>query len=43
MYELMEGLCGVEVIADDFVAVGFGNTLEDTIRDDDWNLEAIMV
>ena len=28
MYELIEGLTGIEVIGDDFVAVGFGESLK---------------
>ena len=28
MHELIEGLNGVEVIADDFVVVGYGDSLE---------------
>ena len=29
MHELIEGLVGVEVVADDFIAVGYGNTFEE--------------
>ena len=29
MHQLVEGLSGVEVIADDFVVVGFGDSMED--------------
>ena len=42
MHELIEGLRGVEVIADNFVAVGFGNTMEEAVRDHDLNLEAFL-
>ena len=42
MHELIEGLSGVEVIADDFVAVGFGDTVEDAEKDHDRNLEAFL-
>ena len=42
MHELIEGLQGVEVIADDFVTVGFGDTLEKAIPDHDRNLEAFL-
>ena len=28
MHQLVEGLSGVEVIADDFVVVGFGDSME---------------
>ena len=30
MHQLVEGLSGVEVIADDFVIVGFRDSMEDT-------------
>ena len=33
---------GVEVVVDDFVVVGFGDTLEDAVRDHDHNLEAFL-
>ena len=33
MHEVTEGLKGVEVIADDFMAVGFGDSMEDAIKD----------
>ena len=42
MHELIEGLNGVEVIADDFVTVGFGDTLETAIVDHDQNLKAFL-
>ena len=42
MHELIEGLNGVEVIADDFVTVGFGDTLETAILDHDQNLKAFL-
>ncbi len=42
MHELIEGLYGVEVIADDFAAVGFGDILEEAIPDHDKNLEAFI-
>ena len=29
MHELIEGLVGVEVVAGDFIAVGYGNTFEE--------------
>ena len=29
MHQLVAGLSGVEVIADDFVVVGFGDSMED--------------
>ena len=27
-YELIEGMTGIEVVADDFIAVGYGDTFE---------------
>ena len=42
MHELIEGLSGVEVIADDFVTVGFSDTEEDAIASHDHNLEAFL-
>ncbi len=42
MHELIEGLYGVEVIADDFAAVGFGDSLEEAIPDHDKSLEAFI-
>ena len=42
MQELIEGLHGVEVVADDFVVVGFGDTQETAIRDHDRNLEEFL-
>ena len=38
MHELIEGLPHVEVVADDFVVVGFGETQEQATRDHDKNL-----
>ena len=29
MHELIEGMTGVEVVADDFIAVGYGETFEE--------------
>ena len=31
MHEFIEGLQGIEVVADDFVAVGFEKTLEQAV------------
>ena len=42
IHQLIEGLQGVEVVVDDFVVVGFGDTLEDAVRDHDHNLEAFL-
>ena len=38
MHQLVEGLSGVEVIADDFVVVGFRDSMEDAIQNHDQNL-----
>ena len=38
MHQLVEGLSGVEVIADDFVVVGFEDSMEDAIQNHDQNL-----
>ena len=40
IHKLIEGLQGVEVITDDFVLVGFGDSLQEATRDHDRNLEA---
>ena len=42
MHQLIEGLNGVEVVADDFVVVGFGDTVEAAVIDHDKNLEAFL-
>ena len=42
MHELIEGLHGVEVIADDFVVVGFGHTHLEAIDDHDKNLMTFL-
>ena len=42
IHELIEGLQGVEVVADDFVVVGFGDTGQEATRDHDRNLEAFL-
>ena len=38
MHEVIEGLQGVEVVADDFLAVGHGESIEEANRDHDKNL-----
>ena len=43
MHELIEGLHGVEVMADDFVTVGFGDTSDEAVVDHDKNLEAFLL
>jgi len=42
MHELIEGLTGVEVIADDFVVIGQGKSKDIAIRDHDKNLQALL-
>ena len=42
MHELIEGLNGVEVIADDFVVVGYGNSLQAASKDQDKSLSAFL-
>ena len=42
MHQLIEGLQGVKVIADDFVVVGRGETMEDAICDHDRNLGGLL-
>ena len=38
MHKLTEGMTGIEVVVDDFIAVGYGETFEEAIRDHDKNL-----
>ena len=40
MHEIIVGLKGVEVVADDFVVVGFGDSIEEATTDHDKNLES---
>ena len=42
MHELIEGLQGVEVVADDFVVVGLGETKESAVRNHDDNLQGFL-
>ena len=42
MHELIEGLSGTEVVADNFVDAGFGDTLEEAFRDHNKNLVAFL-
>ena len=42
MHELIEGLNGVEVIADDFVVVGYGDSLETASKDHDKSLSVFL-
>ena len=43
MHELIEGLHRVEVMADDSVTVGFGDTNDEAVVDHDKNLEAFLL
>ena len=42
MHELIEGLRGVEVIVDDFVVVGYGESWQSAIKDHDRNLLSFL-
>jgi len=42
MHEVIEGLRGIEVVANDFIVVGDGDTEEQTIKDHDTNLKAFL-
>ena len=42
MHELIEGLSGVEVVAEDLVTVAFDGTEEGTIASHDHNIEAFL-
>ena len=42
MYELIEGLRGIEVVADDFVVIGIGDTTEEAAVDHDKNLRGLL-
>ena len=42
MHELVEGLTGVEVVADDFVVIGFGDTVKEAGANHDRNLAALL-
>ena len=42
MKEVIEGFRGVEVIADDFLVCGFGDTVADAVLDHDQNLTAFL-
>ena len=42
MHQLIEGLHGVEVVANDFVVVGFGGTVAEAVIDHDQNLDAFL-
>ena len=42
MHELIEGMSNVEVVADDFVVVGYGKTHEEATREHDATLKAFL-
>ena len=42
MYELIEGLTGIEVVADDFIVVGYGNTIKEANCNHDNTLIAFL-
>ena len=42
IHTLIEGLQGIEVVADDFVAVGFGETQDEAMRNHDQHLHAFL-
>ena len=42
MHEVIKGLQGVEVVADNSVVVGFGNTMEKATQNHDRNLDAFL-
>ena len=42
MHELIEGLQGIEVVADDFVVVSLGKTKESAVRNHDDNLQGFL-
>ena len=42
MHELIESLHGVEVVANDFVAIGFGSTQEEVMSYHDKNLAGLL-
>jgi len=41
-HELIEGLGGVEVVEDDFVVIGFGDTMEEAAANHDKNLCGLL-
>jgi len=42
-HEFIEGLCGLEVVADKFIATGQGTILEEASKDHDKNLGALLL
>jgi len=43
MHELIEYLKGFELVADDFVVIGFGDTMEEAAVDHDKNLGGLLL
>ena len=42
MHQLIEGLSGIEVVADDFIVIGCGNTIEEANSDHDRDLISFL-
>ena len=42
MHELIEGLQGVEVVTDDLITVGYGESQEEAVRNHDQNLAVFL-
>ena len=42
MHQLIEALHGIEIIADDFVAISYGDMYEDALLDHDKNLRELL-
>jgi len=42
MNQIVEGLAGVEVIADDFLICGFGDTYDEALANHDVNLKSFL-
>ena len=42
MNQIVEGLAGIEVIADDFLVCGFGDTAEEALANHDINLQNFL-
>ena len=40
--QALEGLHGIQVIADDILVAGYGNTVEEATADHDKNLESLL-
>ena len=43
MHEVIEGLTGVDVVADDFLVVGYGEDTSTAVVDHDQNLYAFLI